>query len=301
MRAVVLALLAGLAASAQNDNAAAAILRRVAEEAEVFQSVARDLIAEEKLEHRSRKPASRFRPRIGKAAEAPAVVQYQTREIISEYAYGALAEAPGALHEFRQVIAIDGRPLVRAEKARQTLTLGVRSGSDKVKKKMLQDFEKHGLVGAATDFGQMILLFTKRRLPRYRFSVVKEAQIGADAAVVLSYREAGESLTIFSGRSSIRKPLEGELWVRKSDSLPLRITMVAAREEDDQTVRDEATVEYEPSAYGVVLPVSVLHRETAGDQLVAENRFRYASFRRFGAQSEVKFDVAEPKPAERKP
>jgi hypothetical protein len=71
--------------------------------------------------------------------------------------------------------------------------------------------------------------------------------------------------------------------------LPLRIRLASSRPDGEFTIRTDATVDYAMSPHGALMPVSVAHREWAGDKLVAENLFEYAPFRRFGAQSELKF------------
>ena len=267
------------------------ILRRVSEEAEVFVRMAPAMFAEETLQQRARRPVPRFRPRIGDAALKPPPVEYQTREIVSEYGFAAFKESPSVLHEFRQVITVDSRQKLAPEKARQTLTLGIRSADDKVKKRMLVDFEKHGLIGTVTDFGQVILLFTRRRLEQYQFAIAGTTRLGAEPVVQVSFQqtEGTQSFTVFEGRRALHQPLRGEIWVRTPDLAPVRITLSAVRQDDKVAVRDEAAVDYVMSAHGVVLPAAVVHRQFRGEDLVAENVFRYATFRKFSAESEVKF------------
>ncbi|MEO7653881.1 MAG: hypothetical protein ABIZ80_25775 [Bryobacteraceae bacterium] len=264
---------------------------RLAEEAEAFARTARSVFAEETLRQRTLGPQSRFRPRVGAGANVPAKPSYRTREIVSEYGYSSLQEAPASLQEFRQVVRVDGRKVLAPGKARATLSFGLNSPRDQEKKKMLQEFEKYGLNGAAVDFGQVILLFTKRRLADYEFTPARMARLGADEAIVLTFRQTGgtESLTVFSGRHALRQKLSGEVWLRRQDFLPLRITLTAGRDEAKQHIRTEASVDYTRSAHGIVVPASVVYKETIGGELVSENIFRYSAFRRFGAESDVKF------------
>src|SRR6185369_6125830 len=151
-------------ARAQQAGDLQSMLGRVSEEAEVFAHSARAVLSEETLRQRTRKTPVRFLPRVGEAATKPPKEEFLTREIVSEYGYSSFKDSPAALHEFREVTSVDGRKVQAQEKARRTLTLGVKSADDNLKKQMLRDFEKHGLTGAVTDFGQLILLFTKRRL-----------------------------------------------------------------------------------------------------------------------------------------
>ncbi len=267
------------------------VLSRVSEEAEAFRLAAPNLLAREKLVQRAIRPPKRFRPRLGNAALEPPKPQYRTREVISEYGYASFREAPGALHELRQVISVDNRHVTTPEKARRTLTAGLRSEDDRLKKRMLENFEKNGLTGAAADFGQIILLFTRRRLADYTFTRSGDGRIGAERARILSFRQKGgsASFAIFQGRKEVHQTLEGQLWVRATDSLPLRVMLATERTQDNKVIRDEATVDYTRGAQGHLVPVSVTHRETAGDVLVIENLFQYSDFRTFQADTEVKF------------
>lgn len=266
---------------------------RIAEEAEVFAHSARAVLSEEKLAQRTRKPVSRFHPRVGASATEAPKEEFLTREIVSEYGYSSFKDSPAALHEFRTVISVDGKKVLAVEKARRTLTLGMASTDDATKKQMLRDFEKHGLIGAATDFGQLILLFTKRRLADYQFALAAQDRIGADTAVVLAFKQkAGqESLTIFAGNTALRSELQGAIWLRVPDYLPLRIKLLSSRKDGPLAINTEATVDYAMSAHGCILPASVVHRDTVSGKLMTENIFQYAPFRKFGAESELKFDV----------
>jgi hypothetical protein len=287
-----LGLLLLVAARAQQAGDLQSMLNRVAEESEVFANSARSVLSEETLRQRTRKPVPRFRPRVGEPTQ-PRKEEFLKREIVSEYGYSSFKDSPGALHEFRTVVSIDGRKVQAPEKARRTLTLGVTSADDSVKKQLLKEFEKHGLIGAATDFGQLILLFSKRRLANYDFEIAGQDRIGADSATVISFKQKGgrESLTVFSRNTAMRSSLEGSIWVRLPDYVPLRIKLLSSRKEDLFIVDTEATVDYAMSAHGCILPAAVAHREMAGYKLITENIFEYAPFRKFGAASELKFDV----------
>lgn len=273
------------------------MVSRLSQEAEAFLNLAPQILAQETLQQKAVKAASRFRPRIGASALEKPKIQFQTREVISEYGYSTLQQSPNVLHEFRQVISVDGRKIATAEKARRTLTLGIKSEDDRMKKRMLEEFEKYGLIGAVVDFGQLIGLFSNRQIRNYEFTFGGGGRIGADTMLVLSYRQiAGpDILTIFRGREAIRQQLQGEVWFRQPDGLPLRITMISSRTEDKIPISDEAVVDYAPSSHGVVLPASVVHRGFYGGQLITENTFRYTPFRKFTADADVKF------PEEKKP
>jgi hypothetical protein len=268
------------------------ILSRVSEEAEVFRKVAPQALAEETLEQRSLMPPRRFRIA---GAKTPVKLEYRTREIVSEYSYSGFKEAESGIHEFRQVISVDGRPITTPEKARHALSLGLQSDDDRTRKRMLEDFRKYGLIDAAMDFGQIILLFSRRRLHNYDFRIVGSDRLGADEATVLSYdqRQGDQGFLVFEGRKTIRSKMDGKLWVRRADGLPLRISLRTQWIEQKHTRRHEAEVEYALTSFGIVGPASVRHREYFDNVLITENLFRYTPFKKFGADAAIKFD-AEP-------
>jgi hypothetical protein len=273
------------------------MLARVSEEAEVFRQMAPRLIARETLVQRALKAPPRFRPRIGQAALQPPKPEYRMREIVSEYAFSNFKDSPGALHEFRQVETIDGRKLVAAAIARETLAAGMLSEDDRVKRRMVETFEKHGLTGAAADFGQVLLLFTRGRLNDYSFSLQGEDRIGADTASIVrfSQRAGSGSLSIFQTRKTVHMPLAGELWIRQKDGLLLRVVLRSVWNEGSTEVRDDASVDYVMTQHGVLAPAAVVHREFTADAMRAENVYRYSPFRLFAADADIKFSEGAPK------
>ena len=276
------------------------LLARVTEEAEMLRQNARFALTEERLEQRVLRPNTRFHPRVGQAASQPEPMTLQTREIVSEYSIGTLGKGDSELlMEFRQVVSVDGKAVQSTAKARHALSLGLRSKEDAARKRMLEDFEKHGLVGAVTDFGTLLLQFTKRQIRELKITPAGKTLLGADPAVIFNYEQiTGAGMLDFHNRKVVRYPLKGTLIVRASDGLPLRITVGIRRMEDGHEYIDEAVVDYVMTAHGFVGPASVVHRRMGDRQLMAENRFTYGPFHRFGADAEIKFtEVPEPPPA----
>jgi hypothetical protein len=293
MRGIALFLL-GVACCRAQDADLAPMLDRLAEEAEVFRQLAPKVVAREILVQRAREDSGRGFPiRIGRSAQKPPVPEYKSRQIVSEYGFASLKAGSGPLQEFRQVITVDGRRVATEEKARESLTTGLKSPGDQDRKRMLEQFEKHGLKGAASDFGQLILLFTKRRLGDYEFTPAGEDALGQERAQVVRFVErAGRGRLLIIERSkAIYRPLEGRIWLRMSDHMRLRITLLTTREsEDGITVRDEAIVDYVRSPHGLVVPAAVAYRQFSGLALTVENLYRYSPFRLFAADTEVRFE-----------
>jgi hypothetical protein len=259
------------------------ILVRVGKEAEAFRRIAPTTLAEETLQQRSLI--------LTQAPEAAAINGpigsiFESREIISEYGYASPQGAPNAIHEVRKVISVDGKQVTSMEKARHAMTLGLTSSDVKLKKRILEDFERHGLHGAAADFGQLILLFTPAHLRDYKFEIKGERQIGADRLFIVSYEQisGASGVTLFRGNTAKRQPISGDLLVRKRDGVPMRVTMTATSTGKDLVLKDESSVDYADSNFGVVLPASVTHREYLKDTLVSENTFFYSVFRKMGAR-----------------
>jgi hypothetical protein len=161
---------------------------------------------------------------------------------------------------------------------------------------MMEEFARHGLVGTASDIGQLILLFTRRNLGRYEFQFEGSALVGAERCFVFSYKqmEGPEGVTVWRGNRFAHQKLTGQVFVRQSDFLPLRIAFASVVGQDARAVREEAQVEYTMSRFGTLLPAAVVHREFRGDALTVENVFSYSNFRRFGASTAVQFDTESP-------
>jgi hypothetical protein len=276
------------------------ILARVAEEAEVLAQNAPKALTEETLVQRALIPPPRFLPRAGQAATVTPGLQLSVREIVSEYSVGTLKESDSPnLLEFRQVISVDGRPVQSAEHARHALSLGIQSPDDRVRKRMLEDFARYGLVDVATDYGLILLDFTKRGLENMQLKLAGEARVGAERALVFSWQQtstAGGELE-FSGNRAVRRSLQGMLFVRKSDGLPLRVQAWAEHRDSKRMIRDEANVDYTLSTHGFLMPASVVHRHRVDGRLTIENLYRYEPFKLFSADAEIKFtEVPEPPP-----
>jgi hypothetical protein len=244
-------------------------------------------------------PASRFRPRIGKAATVVQPPRQVVRQIISEYSVGTLKEsAVQNLTELRQVISVDGRRVQSPERARHALSLGITSPDDRIRKRMLEDFARHGLVDIATDYGIFLLAFSKRGLENMKVVISGEEPVGADAAWVLHWQQTSPDGGVleFLGNQASRRALQGRLLVRKSDGLPLRIESWSEHPQAGQTIRDEATVDYIRSAHGFLTPASVVHRHMVDGQVITENLYRYEPFKMFSADAEIKFTEIETPP-----
>jgi hypothetical protein len=264
------------------DERAQKLMDRLASEAEAFQKIAPEMVGRETLHQGALTAPPRFMMRLGDTAAV-----WKEREMVSEYGFALLGGRE--IHELRQVTLIDGKPITRESKAQEALAKLVTGSDDQRKRLALQQFEKFGLRGGATDFGQILLLFSRNRLEHYEFTAAGPRLLGRVPAQVFHYQQLDgpQALTVFRGNSSggsgpkpQRLSVQGEIWVRESDGLPLRITMTAT----DKPLREEATVDYAMSEFGTLLPVETMQRELRGDQQLAENHFTYDGFHRFRAQ-----------------
>ena len=258
---------------------------RLAREAEAFEKIAPQLVDRETLHQRVMAPPARFKLRVGDAATHPPVATWKEREIVSEYAVALL---DSEIHELRQVTSVDGKQVAGESEAQNTLVKLLTSHNDERKKRALEQLEKYGLRGGATDFGQILLLFTRSNLERYEITAVGPRLLGTVPTQVFHYRQLDGpvALTVVLGNGQFRTQrlsVEGEIWVRESDGLPLRITMAATDTGTEQTLREEATVDYAMSEFGTLLPLETTHRELRSGVEVAENKTTYADFHRFGA------------------
>lgn len=270
-------------------------LRRLAEEAEVFGSLSQRIIGEETLEQVTR-TIPRYQPR-----KEPPPPKVQRRKIQSEYGFTLFKNDPN-LHEIRNVQTVDGKRVKPPGRLRETLAMGSRGNAERWKRNLLKEFQGYGLREAALEFGQMILMFGPRMIRYYQFQVVREEFLGADRVAVLRYAQTAgvTSMTVFADDEVVRYAPTGELWLRASDGMPLRITMDISRVENGATHRHFGSVDYQMTSYGCVMPVTAAYSESVtlpGKEpfVFVDNRFQYTNFKMFGASSEVKF-TAEDEP-----
>lgn len=295
MRAV---LLLAIACPLWADELTREVTQRLAEEADAFQRLAPKVIAKETLHQKSLKPPPRFHVRVGNAAKQPPPLEWKEREVVSEYAYASLGGDSQSIHEMRRVITADGKPVEDPKKAQIQLAKIVTSSDQERKRQLLKEFEKYGLMGEVTDFGQIILLFAPRSIGRFEFLAEGAEVLNGVRTLVFRYKQIDgpEAVTVFDASKqdaahAVRA--EGRLWVLADTYLPVQVSILSTNGEGPTAIREEATVEYALSRFGVLLPSSTLHRELRGGTLVTENHFMYSGFQKFGADSDISFE-AEP-------
>jgi hypothetical protein len=272
-------------------------LRRLAEEAEVFATQLKNIVGTEILTQRALKAPPRFRPRVGTAAYDPPKTVFQTRQVQSEFGYAQWEQ--GGWRELREVTSVDGSEKIHAKEARAKFVRKLTSNDEKTRRRLLEEFERLGLVGAASDFSLLLLLFTSEGLSNFDYQPASAERLGGDLASTFLFKQKSgrETFTVFDGRDTLHLPLEGRLWLRSRDGLPLRIEFRAEFTREKVKVADHAQVDYVRSAAGFLLPAAVVHRRTEDGTLRAENVFRYSNFQRFQADAEIKFtEVPDPPP-----
>jgi hypothetical protein len=260
------------------DDGLTLVLAEVARVATTFWHRAPDYVARETLNQKALTlPKRKFR--AGASAMEPPKPEFGHREIVSYYALSSFRTSPEALHEFREMVSVDGQNITGDNAADKFRTI-LNGGDDKAKKALLEGFEKTSLSVAATDFGQLILLFTKANQGKYNFRVQSSALVGADLALIVDFSQSagGEALRVSEPGKEMREPLTGQIWVREAGFMPLRITLRTAHLEQSRTIRDEARVDYEPRADGMILPVSTVYRRFVNDELRVEAIYRYSDW-----------------------
>jgi hypothetical protein len=224
--------------------------------------------------------APKRRIRIGAKATESLKPALKEREVLSYYTIASFNSQRESLHEFRQIVSVDGKVATPDNAARAKLRATLESKNDRAKQSLIEEFENARLNIAATDFGQLILLFTRGNLPKYNFELKPRQQVGAERALVIAFRQktGGEALRITDPGHKVNQPLSGELWVRESDYQPLRITLLSTRMDEGEEIRDEARVDYAPRSAGVFLPASIVYRRFVKNTMVVENVAEYSDW-----------------------
>jgi hypothetical protein len=178
--------------------------------------------------------------------------------------------------------------------ARTVLMEGLEAPDDRAKQNLLRQFAAHtGGDTAVIDFGQLLLLFREAGLEQFEFTPVEPDAGSPEKVQGIHFRqvEGRAALTVFERKRAVRHPLEGVIWWNPEGDPPLRITLVALREQDGRAIREEASVDYLPSHDGVLMPREVIHRQMNEGRLAAEHRFEYAPFRKFSSETDIYFDL----------
>jgi hypothetical protein len=276
------------------DPAIQPLLDRVSAEARILAEKGPKFIGVETMSQRARTSPPRFRFRRGAdPADTPAA-PYRTTELVSEYRFGSLPGGPDEIREIRVVTAVNGRPVRDRLKARLALSEGMASDMDRFNKQMLQDLESHGMIGAVTDAGQLLLMFVRPKLADFEFQLKPDGSLDGEAVTVLGYRQMrGASGNVYH-RSVERLPLAGELWIRKSNGQPVRVIVEMPSQEGKRTVVHRIAVDYAPAPRGgVLLPATVEYSRHQEALLMVEMKATYTDFKMFSAEAEIKFEVEE--------
>ena len=206
---------------------------------------------------------------------------FQTHQVVSTWKLAPFGELQ-ALHEVRTVFRFDGKEIADTGEARHAMTIGLMSADDSAKRQLLENFSRAELEGVVTDFGQFLLLFDERHQRDYKFISTGETLFEGQPTLRIEFSQTAgeEGLTVFKDRTEDREPIHGEVWLRSSDWIPLRLTInTDERWSKKYTLRMEAEIDYTPSVYGLV-PKSVTYKQFLNSDLVVENTFHYQDFHR---------------------
>ena len=290
-RAILIVFLAGLAVAValpqepDEPLTAYTLVEATARAAAIFARSAPGIVARERLEQRGRRGFVQVLEQQAKKQDGNVTVklppQFRTHVVISDYALAQIGKTH-AIHEIRSILTIDGRTISPADEARHALAIGVQSEDDELKHRLLENFERNRLEGAVTDFGQLILLFTAAARPHYTFTMGHERRLNGVPMIALEYAQisGATGLTVFHEHTMNVRSTHGEIWLRTEDLLPMRIIM------DAQTpvtgtlqVRDNAVVDYAPTAFGLA-PAHIHHMQYLGPDLLVENDLQYSGYQR---------------------
>jgi hypothetical protein len=205
------------------------------------------------------------------------------KEIVSLYALFGRLPQPQSLHEVRVMFEIDGKVILTEAKAWDDLKEALLNDGHRAQ--LATEFEHESLGDTAVDFAQLLLLFRKASQARYAFSLVppdsgNSQRVGADPALVISFEQQSGKASLHLNEAGKRSQsrLAGQLWVRGSGYLPLRIVLRAERNNHNKVrIRDEVRVDYE-QIQGTLLPASVSHRRYLDDMLRTENVYQYSGW-----------------------
>ncbi len=260
------------------DDRVQSMIDGLAREAAAFEKIAPELAAVETQRQQVLKPP-KFKLRIGDTAKDP-VPEFTEKEITSEF---ALTEVGGTLHEIRQVIRVDGKPVQQEKHAEEELARSITQAGDEARRESMRQLEKYGLRGGVTDVSTVLLMFKPGLVEHYEITGVGPRMSDTTQTYVFRFKQIDGSggMTVFDGTGAPRRlKVEGEIWSRVSDWAPLRIIVTATDGEAEKALREETSVQYQMSAFHVLVPTLVRHRELRGGKPSADHTFLYTEFHR---------------------
>jgi hypothetical protein len=274
----VLAAPAGASGAAGQLAAAAGLpapIHELTHQASLFWGSAPNWYCRETLRQRSAVIPGKPR-RIHFSLPAAPSTEPASREIVSWYGFSGYGQNSEAIRELREIVSVDGKAVSRhpAPDGFLKVLLG---RDDVARQSLVETFQSTTIGDAPLDFGQLVMLFTRRSIERYTFTAAGQDLIGAERVVVYRYsQQTGSPGLHLDGNTTI--PLTGAIYLRDSDSAPLRISVTAVRK-DKTEIRDESQVDYEEVTHGVILPASLVHRRFVNGKLFAEDRAQYADWK----------------------
>jgi hypothetical protein len=265
------------------------LLAALSRHAETFRQRAHRVVSEEKLLQRSYALPPHPHFAIGKSA-GDLRAHYLVQEVVSEYTIASLkGDTSGTLLETREILAKDGKPVQTPAEARKALLTDVSYGEERLRKKILSEFTRLGLLDVATDYGTILLAFTGAGMSDLTISPAGPAWVGIDEAYVFDWQQDRGGALEFRGRKVAHRPMSGRIWLRLSDGMPLRISAVISHSEPKHELQDDAAVEFAPSVAGCAMPVSVVHRHFVDGKILTENLYTYTPFRVFTTDTRIEF------------
>lgn len=209
--------------------------------------------------------------------------------VVSNYSFASPREKSTAVREIRLIQSVNGRGVKKTDSL-DLIAMSVASGSDADRRKMIEQLEKNGVHGVATDLGQLLLLFSEGTIGNYEFSFqgLRPSDDGATTYLAFSFRQIDgpESMTVFRAGKVEKPKLAGELWIRQDDSRLFRVTLNSVVPGDGEKIQEtlqEMRVDYAWSdSLKCLLPSAAEHKEYVGNEVQVENKYTYKPYQSFG-------------------
>ncbi|HYO81853.1 MAG TPA: hypothetical protein VES20_10655 [Bryobacteraceae bacterium] len=278
MRTVAGVALLGITILAQTPPNHQSVLARLGREADLFEQNADRISGTEILTQTIPRGA---RTRTGPRGIEVALPEV-SREIVCDYGFVSMDEPGAPLREVRVVRKVDGQVWRKKTTSLDQLAREISGRDAQARRRQLERFEEHGLVGFITDLGQLILLFARGGVSRYE--IRHERQDDAGYAVYTYVQlDGSEAFTVYGeSKEPVRQPMKGRIWIETGTGLPMRISMESERPVGKAMIRDVSTVEYARSSVGFLLPARVVHQQFVGTSLHLTDHFEYTGWREVG-------------------
>ena len=263
----------------QSDPVLQAVLEKAGAYAKEYRKLCRELVAEEKLIQKEYDKKGRLK---------------NQRLFISDYLVVTLPSDPESTVEFRDIISIDGKTLVRKNQGLLELFRKKSSNAFEEAEKIARESTKHNL-GRKT-YSNMVNFGLNFIHPEFHdrivYQLIEPGTALQDGMLVLEFREFTDETALRAVTPFGKKPIpsRGRIWLSQPDAKVLKIDFTFKQDAAFYPIAGRYISEYQPGPDNLLLPSrfeEYFYDPEVPDRLLFESLATYSNFRRFSTEVKI--------------